>query len=361
MPAITLFVTTSRSDSNAISSILDPLLDSVSHGISSWSHVVLPRKGGGAHVPISDDDGGADDDDSASSTSSSVKGLTSSEQSEEESETFSVASWNQNTASPYSPGDSTISTIQPGSSVYFVGRQIGGGTRTQVYGTSVYGSGYPYGLYGTYVAGRPLPFGFWPVYWGDNYYGGEEYGPAHNSSRPGGEQVTYALLLTNNNSSSPASTFYLIGDVQSASYIASALTTNCSLAAPTNVSDGTIQPSQVVQYYRASSFALALASYNFTPASQSYDPLVNTSLVDSSSYYEISTPPITGVNMSLLACVNATIGAALPLLDAGGGGSGGGLSTVAILWIVVGSIEFVLALFIALRCCCCNCSRKQKF
>jgi len=196
----------------------------------------------------------------------------------------------------------------------------------------------------------------------------QQYGPANNGSRPGGEQVTYAILINSNPSaaqdastsattsnSSSLPTFYLIGDVQSASYVVSALQTNCSIVGATNVSDGTVHTSQVIQYYRASSFALALSSYNYTPPSQSYDPLVNTSLSSSSSYYNISTPAIaslamTGVNMTLLACVNSTIGAALPLLDGENGGSG--LSVTSILWIVVFSIQLASIVFAGVARCC---------
>ncbi|KAG6848285.1 hypothetical protein H0H93_001526 [Arthromyces matolae] len=41
----------------------------------------------------------------------------------------------------------------------------GGGTRNQVFGSRLYGSGYP-GIVGAGVAGRGFPFYFWPVVWG---------------------------------------------------------------------------------------------------------------------------------------------------------------------------------------------------
>lgn len=44
----------------------------------------------------------------------------------------------------------------------FAGRSAGGATRSQIFGTKTYGSGYP-GIGGRGVLGRPFPFWFWPV------------------------------------------------------------------------------------------------------------------------------------------------------------------------------------------------------
>ena len=43
-----------------------------------------------------------------------------------------------------------------------------------MYGTSRFGSGYPYGNYGSYVNQRPLPFVFYPTPVSYHYYGGDE-------------------------------------------------------------------------------------------------------------------------------------------------------------------------------------------
>lgn len=57
----------------------------------------------------------------------------------------------------------------------FAGREYGGGDRHTIYGSRVYGSGYPYGAdNATSVAGRPFPYGVWPISWGQSYLGGEE-------------------------------------------------------------------------------------------------------------------------------------------------------------------------------------------
>lgn len=115
-------------------------------------------------------------------------------------------------------GGGSPTTISSGT---FAGRMIGGGTREQVYGNQRYGSGYTYGG-GPSVAGRGFPFGYWPVFFpagaGLLYYGYAEYGPASNSSRPGGvmkqalvRSVDWPPPEQGGNSSDTAS-YYIIGD-----------------------------------------------------------------------------------------------------------------------------------------------------
>lgn len=58
-------------------------------------------------------------------------------------------------ATPFAPGGGKVGTI--GKGVTFAGRQIGGGSRAQVYETSRYGSGYTYGGAGSFVRGRGFP------------------------------------------------------------------------------------------------------------------------------------------------------------------------------------------------------------
>jgi hypothetical protein len=61
---------------------------------------------------------------------------------------------------------------------FYLRRSPGRGQRSEVLGTRVYGSGYPYtsqDIRTHRVAGQPFPFGFWPLYW----YGwakSDEYG-----------------------------------------------------------------------------------------------------------------------------------------------------------------------------------------
>lgn len=49
--------------------------------------------------------------------------------------------------------------------------------QTDVYGSSTFGSGYPYGGYGIYVDNRPCPYYFYPVPPANNHYGGDEVSP----------------------------------------------------------------------------------------------------------------------------------------------------------------------------------------
>lgn len=69
----------------------------------------------------------------------------------------------KSSATSYGSGGGKAVAIPSGQ--LFAGRQAGGGTRDQVTGTSVYGSGYP-GITGRGVAGRGFPFYFWPIVWG---------------------------------------------------------------------------------------------------------------------------------------------------------------------------------------------------
>ena len=108
-------------------------------------------------------------------------------------------------------------------------------------------------------------------------------------------------------------TFYLLTDTDTANSMVSALQSNCSSVLNSGVSNAPVpyntsdpsspKPEEVVQYYRASSAALALEGYNNT--AQLSD---NTSLPD--------TPLPTNIDMNLLTCLNETIGAAVPLVDA---------------------------------------------
>jgi len=108
-------------------------------------------------------------------------------------------------------------------------------------------------------------------------------------------------------------TFYLVSDNNTATGMVSILQKNCSsflnsgvsnTPVPYNVSDpNSPKPEEVVQYYRASSAALMLEGYNNT--AQLSD---NTTLPD--------TPLPANVDTNLLACLNQTIGAAVPLVDA---------------------------------------------
>ncbi|KAF8316534.1 hypothetical protein DL93DRAFT_2166006 [Clavulina sp. PMI_390] len=233
-------------------------------------------------------------------------------------------------ATPFSDGGGSIIKIPSGST--FAGRDAGGGTRDQVYGSSRYGSGYPYGGYGSYVSGRGFPFGFWPMYWGPHYYGGSEYGPERNESRPGGNLTTTRIestfwhnvssLLSSRDTTptEPIHAFHLIGDEDSVRAVLDVLvTSDCDVANLTIVPfdlTNTSQPSpeSVVQYYRSSSFALTLDGYNNTAESLGNMPSSNSSAPPNIPDTPI---PTNSTDFSFLTCINNTISEALPIMDGG--------------------------------------------
>jgi len=238
----------------------------------------------------------------------------------------------KSSATVYGDGGGPVSTISSG---VFAGRTAGGGFRTDIYGNRKYGSGYP--GYPIGVAGYGFPFYFWPLAFGGAYlYGARyinynEYGRPDNSTRPGGPMVTstYASNTTN-------TTFYLLTDSDTANDLVSVVQQNCSSVlnsgvsntpVPYNTSDPNApRPEEAVQYYRASSAALMLEGYNNT--AQLSD---NTSLPD--------TPLPTNIDMNLLMCLNYTIGAAIPLVDAANptawnSGVTGSAYTISCFWLL---------------------------
>lgn len=273
-------------------------------------------------------------------------------------------------SSSYSSGGGSSTVIASGA---FAGRSVGGGTRDQVYGGSRYGSGYPAGG-GSYVAGRNFPFGYWPVYvpvgGGAAYYGYREYGPVGNSSRPGGAMsqalVRHTSWPTANarrwlesrqssnstNSTTPAqvnnatASYYIVGDADTVSAVMQELVTACSVvsttAVPVNESNPMVHYEQAVQFYRASSFMLALTSYNNSanlpsnaPANNSVDALPKGA----------DTPLPAGTDMNFLNCLNTTIGASIPIMDAVSTASSsaapaplqafGGLNIIGLVWVML--------------------------
>ncbi|KAF7764084.1 hypothetical protein Agabi119p4_8621 [Agaricus bisporus var. burnettii] len=225
---------------------------------------------------------------------------------------------------------STIPRGQP-----FAGRQQGGGNRNQIYGSRTYGSGYPGGS-SRGVAGLGFPFFFYPVVFGAGAIGGgaliyheaNEYGDIHNTSRPGGP-LMIATFPSNSNSNS---TFRLLADSSTVSSLISDVVgacgsqiTNASSIAPSTYNDaGPPGPGQTVQYYRASSIALSLDSYNNTAAFSNDTNAQNS-------------PLPSNIDSTLLGCLNDTIGQNAPLVDGAFGlkfSSPSNLLLVVLVWVV---------------------------
>ncbi|CAE6528263.1 unnamed protein product [Rhizoctonia solani] len=260
--------------------------------------------------------------------------------------TFSGANGNRG-ASSYGQGGGPVTTISSGA---FSGRSIGSGTRQQVYGNSRYGSGYTYGG-GSSVAGRGFPFGYWPVFVpvtaGAGYYGYREYGPANNDSRPGGPMQQALVRSTewpaegaggNTTINNATASYYLVGDADTVSAVMEALVAQCSVAnatgTPVDDNNSTVHVEQAVQYYRSSSFMLALTSYNNSASLPSNAPTDNNTAPLPPS---ADTPLPTGTNTTFLNCLNETIGAAIPIMDAAPGAlrATSGLNAVGILWLMI--------------------------
>ncbi|KZV86263.1 hypothetical protein EXIGLDRAFT_653377 [Exidia glandulosa HHB12029] len=202
------------------------------------------------------------------------------------------------TTKGYGGGKST--TVPDGKA--FAGRDIGGGNRDQIYGTAVYGSGYPYGNSSSTVAGRPFPFGYWPLYVLPPLPGSQEYGGSENIERPGGRMTTSRVNSKANHAA--ADVYFLIGDHDSVSDIGAAVNkSSCSATAEPLVnylSNTDVDSSEIIQWYRASSFALALQGFNTTATlsgAANIDGMLPSTL-----------------DLSLLGCINKTIADNLPIL-----------------------------------------------
>jgi len=177
-----------------------------------------------------------------------------------------------------------------------------------VVGSRTYGSGY--GILGQRgVTGLGFPFVFWPIVWGatlgygPSYLHPSEYGTPDNSSRPGGPQMQAVLQPI-----PPTETYHIISDNNTVQALLIALSSDCSfnnaplVALPFTGNASDPRPEQAIQYYRASSVALTLDGYNDTAA------LSDTPGPD--------TPLPTTLNQTFLDCINNTITASVPLVDA---------------------------------------------
>ncbi|KAG8805772.1 hypothetical protein FRC17_005342, partial [Serendipita sp. 399] len=156
----------------------------------------------------------------------------------------------------------------------FQGRIFGGGKRKEIRGSRAFGSGYPYGVGDpSTVTGRPFPFGTWPLWWDQQYMGSDEYGPHLDAIRPGGFVVLVPLRRMTTTKAEYASVmddevYYATGDRDSVLPMMVSYVTGCH-AVPAwpvkfdpRMSSSPGKLENVIQYFRASSFALASPAYN---------------------------------------------------------------------------------------------------
>ncbi|KDQ52173.1 hypothetical protein JAAARDRAFT_62106 [Jaapia argillacea MUCL 33604] len=252
----------------------------------------------------------------------------------------------KSSATAYGSGGGKVTTIPSGQP--FAGRTAGGASRSQVYGTRSYGSGYP-GTSGLGVAGRGFPFYFWPIVWGGGlgiggaYLFDHEYGDPTNSSRPGGALYQASFISIEQNS-----TFHVLADNSTLTSLISSIQSNCSFdlssSSPTPsayYSNSTSpRPEQAIQYYRSSSVVLTLDGYNNTAAL--------TAGADGNDNVTVTDVPLPGwVNGTTMDCLNQTIGAAVPLIDGAsslrwGASSGLSMGVLGFGWVVWWALELVL-------------------
>ncbi|KAF4618579.1 hypothetical protein D9613_009682 [Agrocybe pediades] len=249
------------------------------------------------------------------------------------------------TTSTYSTGQPIPLSVIPQGQL-FAGRKMGGGSRGTIYGSRTYGSGYPNEDSQRGTSGRDFPFIFWPIAWvvvadstntlhpsssvPDNSTSASylnttlEYGTPTNDTRPGGPLAFIIFtsspgLSSNLTTGNTPSTFYVLSDNTTITSLLSDLSANCTsfFSAASSSSNTSIgisninsttdlvipRPEQVIQYYRASSIALALEGYN---NSATYFP-------DPSSALDSALP--SSMDTNLMQCLNETIGLAAPIPD----------------------------------------------
>ncbi|KAI0247990.1 hypothetical protein BJV78DRAFT_1276714 [Lactifluus subvellereus] len=238
-------------------------------------------------------------------------------------------------ATSYGPGGGRAAPIPFGQP--FAGRSAGGGRRDQVYGNSIYGSGYPGVLVPHGVGGLGLPFYFWPVVWSGIAIGAsaylfdsDEYGLPDNSSRPGGP-----LAVAQFQSNKTGSIFHVLSDNSTVSSLIESLKANCSSSlslantssSPTPYINGSTEPrpEQALQYFRASSVVLTLDGYNDTAALNG---------TQNPNMTAPAAPLPGGTDTTLLACLNDTIGRAVPLADAGTRSGPPGMLVLVLAWVL---------------------------
>lgn len=161
-----------------------------------------------------------------------------------------------------------------------------------------------------------FPFMFWPLFFTPYpyYYASNQFGPANNDSRPGGDLQAFTLLPaseTTNGATPPSgNAFALYGDANSVADLVPILAQNCSTSTAYGA-NYTADPFNAVQYYRGDSFVLLLDGYNNSL------PFINADQPDESfTVPQVPPAPLPStVNQTYLDCVNATVGAYVGLID----------------------------------------------
>ncbi|KAG8819328.1 hypothetical protein FRB91_003222 [Serendipita sp. 411] len=251
--------------------------------------------------------------------------------------------------SSWSGGDGPRTMIPNDTAHPFQGREFGGGKRSEIRGTRAFGSGYPYGASDpNTIAGRPFPFGTWPLWWGNNVKGSDEYGPEFDGIRPGGQVVVHPVSSTLEYFNVSADeTYYLVADRESSFAMMTSLVAGCHAISvwpivydpKGNLTNSTemIKIENVVQYYRASSFALAYKGYNNTFA-------LNTT---TDAGYDQSSPlPEVILYSDFYKCIDRVLADGIPIVDRPKLKTKTGM----IVGIVIGSLAFISLIWFCFGC-----------
>ena len=148
-------------------------------------------------------------------------------------------------------------------------------------------------------------------------------------------------MMIASSANSTALPFFFISDMYSAGEVKTSITTNCtgvvvSDPIPFN-STGNIQLGSVVQYYRGETAAIVLRGYE------------NAKEMPGSPGLAPNPPFPPSINVTEWACLNATIGGSIPLMN--------GSSHLA-PWKIV--LAVVLPVLFVSGCCYCICFPKKK-
>ncbi|KAG8845402.1 hypothetical protein FRB91_001819 [Serendipita sp. 411] len=202
--------------------------------------------------------------------------------------------------------------ISKGSNHPFGGQTFGGAKRKEIRGTRAFGSGYPYGAGNqSTIARRPFPFGVWPLYWDQNFMDSDEYGPQYDIIRPGGFIASVPLRTTTEHFNvTDDEVYYAVGDRESLLPLMVSYVTWCHVtpAWPSrfnaSATNATIKLENVIQYFRASSFALASPAYNNTLARTSISDTKDSTPLPEFMEYSPFRKCVDGVTENALAIVN---------------------------------------------------------
>ncbi|KAG8810950.1 hypothetical protein FRC17_002692 [Serendipita sp. 399] len=194
----------------------------------------------------------------------------------------------------------------------FEGRTFGGAKRKEIRGTRAFGSGYPYGATNqSTIARRHFPFGVWPLYWDQNFMDADEYGPQYDAIRPGGFLAIVPLRGTTEYFNvTDDEVYYAIGDRESLLPLMVSYVTWCHVlpAWPSRFDpkspNATIKLENVIQYFRASSFALASPAYINTLARSSISDTKESTPLPDVIEYSIFRKCVDGVTANALAILN---------------------------------------------------------